>query len=349
VSAAVTSFNFTADDSGATIRLHLSENPFGNSSSVRTAILEELDRSHIYPDPDSTALRSRLAAVFHVDPSMVLVSNGCDELVLLAALAFAGPQKRGVTTAATFPGYRTSMTLTGASVDEVPLRDFRCDLDALALSARDADAVFLCNPHNPTGSVASASALSRFLEDVTRGPATPIIDEAYIEFCGGKTASAIDWIRGGGRAIVLRTLSKAYGIAGLRVGVAVGDLDSIGALKRVACALPFRVNRFAQAAGLAAIDDPRHLTHVTESIREARNRFCRELDDRGFLYVSSETNFVMVRLPMDTSAATQTLREHHRVLIRDCGPFGLPGWVRISLGTDNDMMHLLRALESLRQ
>jgi histidinol-phosphate aminotransferase len=341
------SFNTSADDSGASVRLHLSENPFGSSPAVQAAILAEVERRHVYPDPESADLRSLVAARYCVDPSMVLVGNGCDELILLAALAFLGPGRRGVTSGATFPGYRTSMSLAGAQVHEVPLRDLRCDLAALAAASREAGAVFLCNPHNPTGSVADPAELRGFLEDVAASTAIPVIDEAYIEFAEGATASAVDWVREGGRGIVLRTLSKAYGIAGLRVGFAIGPAGTIAELTRVACALPFRVNRFAQAAGLAALSNPGSMQRTVEVVREIRNQFSRGLDALGIEHLKSATNFVLVGVRADSAEVARALREDYRVLVRDCGPFGLPGWIRISMGRETEMAQVLEALESL--
>lgn len=341
------SFNATADDSEATTRLHLSENHWGCSAAVRDAVERELERAHVYPDPDSTKLRAAIADFFDVTPKMVLVGNGTDELVLLSALTFVGPGLPGVTSAATFPGYRTSMKLVGAQVREVPLKDMAVDLEAMASEAqRQAGAVYVCNPHNPTGTAASSGALTHFLETLASTEALPIIDEAYIDFASAATSSAVDWIREGGRAMALRTLSKASGIAGFRVGFAIGPERVIEQLTRAACALPFRVSRYAQAAGVAAITHHEHTRQVAWAVQRARSTLGLALEARGYEYIASETNFVAFKTKRDSRAVAEELREAHRLLVRDCGPFGLHGWIRASVGPEAQMQHLLSALDA---
>jgi histidinol-phosphate aminotransferase len=338
------SFNAATIDSPGDVRLHLSENPRPFTPAVRAAVLAELERGQLYPDPESTVLRERVASFHDLDPSMVVVGNGCDELVLLTALALVGPRGHGVTSAATFPGYRTAMSLLGATVAEVPLRDDRCDLEALAAAAVGSAAVYLCNPHNPTGSAASRPELRRFLEATSAAGAVPVVDEAYLELAGEGIGSAVDFIREGGAAIALRTMSKAYGLAGLRVGFALGPAALIARLTRAAWALPFRVNRLAQVAAIAALEDQAQLRATCRELRATRDRFCRDLDELGLAYLPSETNFVMVRTPGDSGEATRRLEASHHLLVRDCGPFGLPGWIRISMGSPSDMSLAVAAL-----
>jgi histidinol-phosphate aminotransferase len=342
------SFNAATIDSPGDVRLHLSENPRRLPPAVRAAVLAELERGQVYPDPESTALRDRVARFHGLDPSMVVAGNGCDELVLLSALALVGPRGRGVTCAATFPGYRTAMSLVDATVIEVPLRAHRCDLEALAAAAEGSAAVYLCNPHNPTGSAASRPELQRFLETTAAAGAVPIVDEAYFEFAGDDVGSAVDFIRGGGPAVALRTMSKAYGLAGLRVGFALGSAALIARLTRAAWALPFRVSRIAQAAAIAALDDQAALRDSCRELRAARQRFYLGLEQLGLAHLRSETNFVMVRAPGDSGETTRRLLASHRLRVRDCGPFGLPGWIRISIGSPSDMSLALVALGDLR-
>jgi histidinol-phosphate aminotransferase len=338
------SFNAATLDSPGDARLHLSENPRPFPPAVRAAVVAELDRGQLYPDPESSVLRDRVASFHGLDPSMVVVGNGCDELVLLSALALVGPGGTGVTAGATFPGYRTAMGLAGAAVTEVPLRDHRCDLDALAASAGAAAAVYLCNPHNPTGSAATHRELRRFLEAVCAAGAIPIVDEAYLELAGDGVGSAVDFIRDGGAAIALRTMSKAHGLAGLRVGFALGSPALIARLTRAAWALPFRVNRLAQAAAIAALEDRAQLAASCQALRATKQQLYRGLDALGMGYLPSETNFVMIRTPGDAGEVTRRLRAEHRVLVRDCGPFGLPGWIRVSIGSPPEMSRALAAL-----
>ncbi|MBQ0885735.1 histidinol-phosphate transaminase [Streptomyces sp. RM72] len=331
------------------LRLHCNENPYGPPSGVIASVTKELEgRCSTYPDSEVTALREALAGHVGVGTDMVAVGNGADELVLLITLASAGPGDTVVVTESTFPGYAASAAVAGATVRGVPLHRDRVSATALTEAVDDgARLVFVCNPHNPTGTVLSPAAVEEILQTCERTGAVPVFDEAYIEFAGPGFDHALDAVRAGRRLLVLRTFSKAWGLAALRAGYAVGPADLVAGIMEARRPLPFSVNRLAQQAALAALGSPDHIAEVYERTTRERERLCRALTGLGVAYVPSVTNFVMVKTPGNSTRFASRLADEHGILVRDLAPFGYPGHVRVSIGTAEDTDQFCAALGSL--
>ncbi|MFE8957409.1 histidinol-phosphate transaminase [Streptomyces iakyrus] len=331
------------------LRLHCNENPYGPPPGVIASVTKELEgRCSTYPDSEVTALRGALAEHVGVPAEMVAVGNGADELVLLITLASAGPGDTVVVTESTFPGYATSAAVAGATVRSVPLHRDRVSATALVEAVDEgARLMFVCNPHNPTGTVLSPAAVEEILAACERTGVVPVFDEAYMEFAGPGFDHALDAVRAGRRLLVLRTFSKAWGLAALRAGYAVGPADLIAGVVDTRRALPFSVNRLAQQAALAALSSPDHIAEVFERTTRERERLCRALTSLGVSHVPSVTNFVMVKTPGNSTRFASRLADEHGILVRDLTPFGYPGHVRVSVGTAENTDQFCEALGSL--
>lgn len=341
--------NPTIANADAMVRLHLSESWDGPGPDVIDALVRELARVHRYPDPGCAELRAELAAASRVDASQVLVGNGTDEVLLLLALALLGPGRVAVTTERTFPGYRTVTETSGATARLVPLDGYRVDVAALEaeLAARP-DLLFLCNPHNPTGSALDADDVARLAWACEAAGTLLVCDEAYVEFAPGSVRSAADLLRAGRRVVVLRTFSKWLALAGLRVGYCLAPPDVIARVEVVKAALPFSVNRLAQVTAMVSLRAGADPDARRRRVAGARAHLCRILDDLDVAYVPSSTNFVLARLPdgLATDVAGELAREHG-ILVRDTAPFGLPGHIRVGLGSHEQLDLFGRALAGL--
>jgi histidinol-phosphate aminotransferase len=310
------------------------ESPFGASPAVAAALAAAAARVHRYPDPLATALRRELGRLHGVDPERILVANGSDEIIYLLAMAY-GVDGRAV---CADPPYRLDEIvpqIVGATVVKVPLDGWTHDLEAMA--AVEADIAFIVNPHNPTGTTVSRESLRDFAE---RSPARLIVvDEAYVEFADDPAALTMV-PEAAGNLVVMRTFSKAYGLAGARVGYLVADPEVIDALRRIRP--PFSVSGPTQAAALAALGDPAHLEHVREQTRRGRERLRVAFEAAGCEVVPSQANFVLV--VASDAEELQARLERGGVSVRLGADLELPGTVRVTVASDEGFALLRRAL-----
>ncbi|MBE1556839.1 pyridoxal phosphate-dependent aminotransferase [Sporosarcina limicola] len=340
------SYNSGVFDASSFYRMHLSENPNAMSPKIKSAIENELRQVQFYPDPDCTLLKESIAKHFNVKPQMILVGNGTDEVLLFIALALLGVNKTGLTTESTFPGYKVATALSGANNRFIPMDNFRIPVSKLVEACKkDVDAVFVCNPHNPSGTTINYEELQQLLIDTSAMGVIPIIDEAYADFAGDSFASAIPFIREGGNAIVMRTFSKSHSIAGLRVGYAIGSEQLIAKIQQLRTVLPFSVNRIAQAAAIAAIDDTNSIN--TKWVNEVKEYFYLEMDRINIRYIRSKTNFVLIKVPGEDGLFSRRLIEEYKIITRDTTSFGYEGYIRVSMGSYEQMEYVCKAIEIL--
>ncbi len=331
------------------LRLHLNETPYPTSAAALAAASAELGRRHsVYPDSECSRLRERIAEHLGVTPNMVAVGNGVDEMVLLAALTFLGPERTAVVTETTFPGYLTSTAVAGGRVRTVPLDEYTVDPTAVATAMRDgADVAFVCNPLNPTGTVLDAAGIEEIIAGAETAGTVAVFDEAYLDFAGPAHEHTMAAVRAGRPVLVLRTFSKAWGLAALRVGYMAGPAELIARVWHTRRGLPYNVNRLAQHAAVAALDDDGYVTTVRERTAAARDRLCAGLSAAGVPYVPSVTNFVLVRTGGDSTDLARRLAQDHRILVRDLTVFGLPGCLRVTVGTPEQMDTFCAALSDV--
>jgi histidinol-phosphate aminotransferase len=326
------------------IRLSTNENPLGPSPRVMEAIRREAGSVHLYPDGGAGALRDALGRSLGISPAQILVGNGADELIGLVALAAFDPGDEVVVPTPSFEAYATSAVLAGARVVASPLAGYDTDLDdVLRRVTPRTKAVILCSPHNPTATIIRRAPLVRLLEALGDDPPLVVLDEAYRDFCDDpEYPDGVELLARFPRLLVLRTFSKIAALAGLRVGYAVGGLESIDRLDRVRA--PYNVNRLGQVAALAALDDPEHRERTRSLVLEERAFLARELARRGFTFPPSQANFFLVKVPGAAAVRERLLRAG--LIVRDGAAVGFPDHLRISLGTRAANERLLRALDN---
>jgi histidinol-phosphate aminotransferase len=306
---------------------------------VVEAIRREAPRVHLYPDGGSTALRDALAQRLGLAADQVLVGNGADELLAMIAWAVVDPGDEVVMSHPSFEPYATSAVLAGGVPQLSPLRGYDTDLDDMRRRVTSrTKAVVLCSPHNPATTIVRERALLRFLDDLGADSPLVVLDEAYRDFCDDpEYPDGARLLARYPRLLVLRTFSKIAGLAGLRVGYALGAAETIDRLNRVRA--PFNVNRLGQVAALAALDDPEHWERTRAHVLTERAFVSAALARRGFTFPPSQANFLLLRVG-DAAGARQRLLEGG-ILVRDGAGVGFPGHLRIALGLRDTNERLL--------
>lgn len=333
-------------------RLALSESPFGASAHARRAATHELASAHLYPNADSEPVRSALADLCGVAPENVVVGNGADELLLLIALAVGGAGVRAAVCARTFAGHPASLAVAGCEVEQLAIDERGPRLEALLEAASRNDVLYVCNPHNPTGTVLDATEVGTLVAHCREVGCALVLDEAYAEFAdpvlfgSGLTHVARESAR---PVVVVRSLSKAYGLAGLRCGYAVGPASFMQLLARVAATLPYRVNRVVLAAATAAVADQEHLRSVVARTVQVREELGRSLREQGVHVPATQTNFLFVELGADCPSIVSTLLARDALLVRDLGGMGFAGWARVGVCRPELVPTLVEAIVAARQ
>ncbi|MFJ6612826.1 histidinol-phosphate transaminase [Streptomyces sp. NPDC091289] len=317
-------------------KLSSNENPYPPLPSVIRAVEAELGRLNRYPDPAATVLRDELAAVLGVPAGHLVLGTGSVGITQHLVAAAAGPGDEVLFGWRSFEAYPLLTWAAGATPVEIPLRGEAYDLDAIAAAVTDRTrAVFICNPNNPTGTAVRRAALERFLDRVPRRVLV-VVDEAYREFVDdAEVPDGIDLYRDRPNVAVLRTFSKAYGLATLRVGFAVAHPRVAAALR--ACAVPFGVSGPAQAAAVASLRAGAELAERVADLVAERARVTAGLRTAGYEVPESQANFVWLRLGSRTAGFTEAC-EAAGLMVR---PFGDEG-VRITIGAPDANDRLLK-------
>jgi histidinol-phosphate aminotransferase len=327
-------------------KLGSNENPLGVPPGIREALLAAIDRVHHYPDPTCAVLRHRVAARFNVSPDHVCVANGVDNVLTCLGLAFLDAGDRCVVGAPTYSAYASLAIMLNAIPVEVPVRerDWRLDLPRMAAAAARAKMVIVCNPNNPTGAIVTHDEVEAFLGRVPE-TAIAVLDEAYAEFTDDPAfPDAAALLRQYRNLIVLRTFSKIYGLAGLRVGYAVAAPDIIACFNQVR--EPFPVDRLAQAAAEATLDDETYVRAGFEHNREGRAWLAGALAGLGLRSLPSQANFVLTDVGRPAAEVARQMLPHG-VIVRPGAMWGLPTWIRITVGTADDNRRAIDALKAV--
>lgn len=324
------------------LQLAANENALGPSAKAVEAAGRALGEAHLYPDGGFTALREALAKRHGVTPQHIAVGNGSNELIELLVRTFLGPGQTMVTSWPSFVVYRLAVQAAGREALIAPLRNDRYDLAAMsALVDSRTQLVFIANPNNPTGTYVPRRELAAFLDRVPR-QVIVVVDEAYAEYADASDYP--DAVRDFGhhpRLVVLRTFSKIYGLAGLRVGYGVMDPVLVHYLDCVR--QPYNVNSAAQAAALAALEDEPHLRASQRLAKEGKAQLTEGLAHLGLSVVPSQANFLVVRLQRPAGPVVERLRGAG-VLVRDMRGYDMPETLRITVGTRAQNRVVLEAL-----
>ncbi len=336
-------------DAGAPPALLASnESAWGPSPAAIDAVREAASAVHRYPDPGGEQLSQRLAERFRLDPAQILLGDGADQLIRLLALAYVAPGQTAVIPRPSFQAYNLAITVAGGlSVPVALTPDGAVDPHRMVQAVSQATRlVFVCTPNNPTGPAIAAAEVREMVERLERRPVLTVVDEAYQEFVDplDTLTSALALVRANLPVVVLRTFSKAYGLAGLRIGWAAAPKPVIDVLATVR--EPFSVNRVALAAAEAALGDTAHLERVVNATRRARRRFLDRVAEKRLIGFDSQANFVTVRggtAGPELAAAF----EREGVMVRATEAFGLARHIRVTMGTDSELERFWAAWASV--
>jgi histidinol-phosphate aminotransferase len=327
------------------VKLASNENPIGPSPRAMEAAMRAMQSVNLYPDGSCFELRQAVAKHVGMPPECLLFGNGSDELIHYIGLTFLMPGDEVITGYPSFVRYEAAAKLNNAPLHLVPLREHRFDLPAiLERISQRTKLVFIANPNNPTGTIVTADEVEAFMKALPEHVVV-VFDQAYQEYVSRSDyPDTLGYVREGRHVIVLRTFSKAYALAGLRVGYAIARPDIIDAMNRVR--EPFNVNSVAQAAALAALQDQEHLRRAVELNRQGLEYLYRHFERLGLPYVRSEANCVMVDLQRDSQPVFQALLRKG-VIVRTGHIFGLPTYLRITTGKPEENERFIRALEEV--
>jgi histidinol-phosphate aminotransferase len=318
------------------VKLASNENPLGPSPKAIAAMTAAVAEVHLYPDPGAYALRQAIGERFSVDPNRVIVSNGSNETVTLLTRAFCTPSENVVFSQYGFVAYRVVSGAAGVGQKQVPALGLGCDLKAMAAACdENTRLLFLANPNNPTGTWSRRDDVVELLRNVPEHVLV-VLDEAYCEYVDDPDyPDGLSLLGERENLIVMRTFSKAYGIAGVRVGYAVAPdyvCDRVNRIRE-----PFNVNHVGQTGAIAALGDSEHLAKVVSLNNSERTRVGDALRGLGLEVEHTQTNFVLITVPSGGGAFYEGCLRRG-VITRPLQPYGLHEHVRVTLGTreEND-------------
>ena len=312
------------------IKLASNENPLGPSPKAVKAMQEAVKKVHIYPDGNAFKLKQKLSDKLGVKTEELIFGNGSDELLALLAQAFLNPEDEVIMAGTTFSEYRFAANLMGAKINQVPLKDYTHNLSAMAAEiSEQTKMVFVCSPNNPTGTIVSHSEVEAFLAEVP-DDVLVVFDEAYYEYVTSDDyPETIDYLAEQDNLIILRTFSKLYGLAGLRIGYAVADqklIDYLGRVKQ-----PFNVDAVAQKGALAALDDKEHVDKSRAYNNQGKEYLYDQFEKMGLEYQPTESNFIMVDVGESNEKVFEEMLKRG-VIIRSLNPFGYEQKIRVTVG-----------------
>lgn len=324
------------------VKLASNENPFGCSKKVLSALQANQPGFAIYPDGYSTNLRESLAAFLKVEPEELIFGNGSDNIIQMISRALLHPDANTVMATPSFSQYKHNAVIEGAEVREIPLVDGEHDLEKMLAAIDDkTNVVWVCSPNNPTATYVPENKLISFLNKVP-SHVLVVLDEAYYEYVvADDYYNSIELTRSYPNLIVLRTFSKIYGLASLRVGYGVANRTIIQALEPAR--EPFNVNSFGQVAATAAIEDQEFVQVCREKNRQGLSQFYDFCKENQLSYYPSQTNFILIDFQTDADKVFQYLLERGYI-VRSGKALGFPTSVRITVGSDEQNEGVLKVL-----
>lgn len=323
------------------VKLASNENPLGMAPAARAALAAAADDLARYPDASGYALKAALSAQLDLPADWLTLGNGSNDILELAAAALLAPGAGCMYAQYSFAVYALAAQARGARAIVVPARNYGHDLEAMrAAITPDTRLVYLANPNNPTGTFIGGAALEDFIARVP-GHAAVVLDEAYNEYLPpAERVDSTAWVRRYPNLLVSRTFSKVYGLAGLRVGYGIAQPALTDLLNRVR--QPFNVNSIAQAAAVAALGDREFLARSYELNRQGRDALVRAFDALGLEHVPSRANFVLVKVGPAAAVYHELLKRG--VIVRPVANYGLPEWLRVTVGLSQENAAFLAAL-----
>lgn len=328
---------------GKVIKLASNENPFGPSPKALEAVSKNALSSSVYPDQHHILLREEIAKKYGISKGSIIVGNGSDEIMLIAAETFLSAGEEILISRNTFSMYEFAGKIMDGRVKYVDLKDHTYDLDGfLAAIGSSTKMIFLCNPNNPTGTIFTKKQLEKFLNDVPERVIV-VLDEAYGDYCDSPDyPKGFDLVKGGNNLIVLRTFSKIYGLAGLRIGYGVANEQVIKYMNMAK--MPFNVNRLGQAAAAAALNDDDFKNMCIENNKIGKEYLYRELDGLGLKYLKTQANFIFIEFNKSADKIFLDLLKQG-VIVRPLASFGFSNAIRVTVGTPDQNKIFINALK----
>ncbi|MBK1854121.1 histidinol-phosphate transaminase [Verrucomicrobiaceae bacterium 5K15] len=324
------------------VKLASNENSLGPAPSAIAAMEKEASGVHIYPDGGGYKLRTALAEKYDLGLENVVLGNGSNEIIELLCHCFLNPNAELIAAEHAFVVYKLMATLFGAKYVEVTDPDFIHDVDGMADAiTENTRLVFIANPNNPTGTLVGQEALDRFMDRLP-DHVVAVFDEAYFEFLED-APDTLKYVREGKNVCVLRTFSKAYGLAGLRIGYGLAAPQVASILQKAR--QPFNANSMAQVAALAAMADEEHVKNTLDMNNAGLRFYEQAFSERGLEYVPSVANFILVKVG-DGDALFQNMLKKG-VIVRAMSGYKLPEWVRISVGTEAENQRCIEVLDEV--
>jgi histidinol-phosphate aminotransferase len=319
------------------IKIASNENPFGPSPMAVKAMQSVLSESNFYPDNDAGELRQRLANLHKVQPEQVVPTAGSTALLGIIARTLLSPGLNAITSERSFIVYPIATQAAGGQLIRVPTKNDGFDLNAIAAAVdQHTRIIYLSNPNNPTGTLIPAPELDRFLDRMPEHIVV-ILDEAYYDFAqdfaairGVDYSHALDYVQQGRKVVVLRTFSKAHGLAGVRAGYGIGPSELMSYFARMRTT--FSVSAVAQAAAMAALDDDAHIRKTLRNNSEQAERLMAKMTDLGYRPIPTWANFLYCDLGDDAAAVAKRLQAEG-IVVRPLGPWGAPSAIRVTIGT----------------
>jgi histidinol-phosphate aminotransferase len=330
------------------IKMASNENPFGPSPMAIEAMRQAAAEVHLYPDNDATELKQELASRNNVDPEQILITGGSTQFLDIIGRTLLAPGLKAITSERSFIVYPIAAKAAGGELIQVPMRGDTFDLDAISEAIdENTRVIFIANPNNPTGTMLDPSALDRFVERVPKY-VTIVLDEAYYDFAqyfaakrGLEYSHSLDYVRQGRNIVVLRTFSKAHGLAAVRCGYGFGPADLIRYFAKMRPA--FSVSGVAEAGALAALRDKEHIQKSLENNAIGAASLTKKLSEMGLRVVPTWTNFLYVETGEDAAALARRIQEEG-IIIRPLTVWGAPRAIRVTVGTPEQNEKFLTAL-----
>jgi histidinol-phosphate aminotransferase len=330
---------------GEIIKLASNENPLGASPLALQALRKALKESYLYPDDSCFYLRKKIAEKLTVEPENIFVGNGSVELLPLSTLAYLGPEHNGIGSEGAFIWFKIAANIAAGELVETPMKNFTHDLQAMLKAIKkNTRLIYIANPNNPTGTIVTKKEVEDFFQKVP-DDILVIMDEAYYEYIDNPNyPDSFKYLKEGKNILILRTFSKIYGLAGVRLGYGIARKEIIASLAKLR--ISFNVNRLSQIAGMAALDDHEHMKK-SKAVNDAGKEYLYEAYKKlGLFYLPTYGNFIFVDFAGDSQIIFEALQKKG-IITRTIKEYGFPNALRITIGTEEQNRKLIRALEEI--
>ncbi|MEI6422267.1 MAG: histidinol-phosphate transaminase [Lentisphaerota bacterium] len=325
------------------IKLASNESPLGVSPKALKAMRKACSEMHRYPDGGAYYLRQRISQHYGFPPDHFIFGCGSNELIEFIGHSFLYPGVSAVMSEKAFVIYKIICGMFGAETIEVPMKGLTHDLKAMLKAIRpDTRVVFICNPNNPTGTRVKENEVAAFMRKVPENVLV-IFDEAYAEIAFKKMPDTLAYVRKNRNVIVLRSFSKAYGLAGLRIGYGIAKPEIINVLEKPR--QPFNVNSMAQIAAVAALDDQKFVRRSLKTYRKGARFIMKACTKMGLVFEPPVANFILIKVGNGLEVFNKLQKKG--IIVRPMGPYNLPEWIRVSIGKELENYRFISALKAI--